>query len=179
MLDSDIHKHPSDRFSCTRFQGVVVVVVVVVVIMTHTGCVTRIPPVPSLAFCPTFSFFCDAQRKGDHIQPRGSRRVSLLCLLCSGPLGGEQLIPSIIIGLPAAHYSLSPLLLQRLLHTLWIVVDADQRKTRSRFSSFRGKEDKSLGKGEETVVATPGLEFHGISRHKFDEPQSNKSTLLF
>ena len=131
------------------------------------------------ALLSNFQFFCDAQRKGDHIQPRGSRRVSLLCLLCSGPLGGEQLIPSIIIGLPAAHYSLSPLFLQRLLHTLWIVVDADKRKTRSRFSSFRGKEDKSLGKGEETVVATPGLEFHGISRHKFDEPQSNKSTLLF
>ena len=172
MLDSDIHKHPSNRFSCTHFQGVVVTI-------THTGCVTRIPPVPSLAFCPTFRLFCNAQRKGDHIEPRGSRRVSLLCLLCSGPLGGELLIPSIIIGLPSPHYSLSPLLSQRLLHTLWIVVDADKRKTRSRFSSFRGKEDKSLGKGEETVVATPGLEFHGISRHKFDEPQSNKSTLLF
>ena len=179
MLDSDIHKHPSNRFSCTHFQGVGVVVVVVVVTMTHTGCVTRIPPKPTTALLSNFQVFCDAQRKGDHIQPRGSRRVSLLCLLCSGPLGGEQLIPSIIIGLPAAHYSLSPLLLQRLLHTQWIVVDADKRKTRSRFSSFRGKEDKSLGKGEETVVATPGLEFHGISRHKFDEPQSNKSTLLF
>ena len=130
-------------------------------------------------FVQLSGFFCNAQRKGDHIEPRGSRRVSLLCLLCSGPLGGDQLIPSIIIGLPSPHYSLSPLLSQRLLHTLWIVVDADNRKTRSRFSSFRGKEDKSLGKGEETVVATPGLEFHGISRHKFDEPQSNKSTLLF
>ena len=119
----------------------------VVVTMTHTGCVTRIPPVPSLAFCPTFRFFCDAQRKGYHIQPRGSRRVSLLCLLCSGPLGGDQLIPSIIIGLPAAHYSLSPLLLQRLLHTIWIVVDADKRKTtKAGFPVFEGKKTKVLEK---------------------------------
>ena len=119
--------------------------------MTHTGCVTRIPPKPSLPFCPTFRFFCDAQRKGDHIQPRGSRRVSLLCLLCSGPLGGEQLIPSIIIGLPAAHYSLSHLLLQRLLHTQllyelsWMPLNERQG---AGFPVFEGKKTKVLEKAK-------------------------------
>ena len=175
MLDSDIHKHPSNCFSCTRFQGVVVVT------MTHTGCVTRIPPVPSLAFCPTFRFFLQRseKRRSHWTSWQSSCVVALSALLWSSWWRAANSEHYHRITIPSLLALSSPLLSQRLLHTLWIVVDADNRKTRSRFSSFRGKEDKSLGKGEETVVATPGLEFHGISRHKFDEPQSNKSTLLF
>ena len=43
------------------------------------------------------------------------------------------------------------------------------------FPVFEGKKTKVLEKS----VAFPGSEFQGVSRHKFDESQSNKSTLTF
>ena len=84
----------------------------------------------------------------------------------------SQLIPGIIIGLPSSHYQHSPCNIHSSSRTM--------SKTQSlSIPIFPRREDKSLGKDEESALPFPGSEFLGISRHKFDEPQSNKSTSLF